>query len=93
MSKYNIGVEGETLKVGLDLNEDGQEVVTLKLSLKEAVQEAFTKGGKIEGVKVVDFRFELTQLVLKIDSDQDGETLAEIRIDLAEAIDEAGVLK
>ena len=89
MSKVNFKVEDGFLKAGIDANEDGQESMNLKLSMNEAIQEAFQKGVSIEGAKVVDFKFELTRLKLVIDTDKDGENLLELDIDLAEAIDEA----
>ena len=76
------------LEASIDMNQDGEKSLKLTLNLTEAIQELIAKGGKIEGAKIVDFKFELTKLRLKIDTDQDGEELMEIEIDLAESFDE-----
>lgn len=88
MSKGSVNVEDGKLKFALDTNEDGQPVINGHVNLSEALQEAFKKGGKIEGAKVVDVEFNLTKLVITIDTDKDGEELATIEIDLAEGVDE-----
>lgn len=88
MSKVTYEVKDAALNVGLDLNEDGEKSVDLKVHLGEALEEAFKKGTAVEGVKVVDFKFELTKLKITLDTDQDGEKLVELSIDLAEAFDE-----
>lgn len=89
MSKGKVEFKDGALNFELDTNEDGEASVKVKLNLTEAFEEAFDRGGKVEGAKVVDFRFELTKLYLKIDTDQDGEDLLELTLDLGEAFDEA----
>lgn len=91
--KYDVGFEDGKLSLGFDSNQDGEKVASIKLNLGEAIQEIFSKGGKIEGAKVAAFEFSKDKLLIKVDSDQDGEELAEIEISLLEAIDEAGLLK
>lgn len=86
--KTPIKVENGAVVFGVDSNDDGQQAITGKLNLGEAVGEALAKGAAIEGAKIVDFKFELTKLVLKIDSDKDGQPLLEIAVDLGEAFDE-----
>lgn len=93
MSKTDFKIADNKLVASFDSNEDGEPVATLNLELNEAVQEAFSKGEKVEGVKVADVKFTGTQLVVTVDSDQDGENLLSLTIDLAEALDESGVLK
>lgn len=88
MSKVNYAVKDGNLNIGVDSNEDGQNSVTIKLNLTEAIQEAIFRGDAVEGAKVVDFSFQFTKLVLKIDTDRDGEALLELEIDLAEVFDE-----
>lgn len=88
MSKFPIEVKDGALNFGVDSNEDGEQSVSGKLHLAEAIGEALAKGTQIEGAKVVDFKFELTKLVLKIDSDKDGQPLLELTVDLGEAFDE-----
>ena len=91
--KLEFKVENSILHIGVDPNQDGQKVLTAKLHLSEAIQEAFKKGVPVEGAKVVSFEFKLTKLVLMIDTDQDGEPLLELEIDLAEVVDEIGLMK
>ena len=93
MDKVNLKIEDNALMIGVDTNEDGENVVDIKLSLNEALQEALKKGEevKIEDAKKVSFSFGLTGLEIKIDTDQDGEEVASVKINLPEAIDEAGL--
>lgn len=91
--KFNVKFEGEELVAGLDLNQDGEELLKLKLKVNEAIQEAISRGEAVEGVKLVDFSFQLTKMVLKLDTDKDGEHLLELEIDLAEVLDETGLMK
>lgn len=88
MGKLNYEVKEGVLHMGADSNEDGENSISLKLHLNEAIQEAFKKGEAVEGVKVVGFKFELTKLKLQLDTDKDGENLLELEIDLAESFDE-----
>jgi len=81
-------IEKGALVFNVDPNKDGESVIKGKLDLGEAVSEAFKREGAIEGVKLVDFRFEVTKLYLKLDTDRDGESVLELEIDLAEAFDE-----
>ena len=93
MSKFDFEIKDNQLIATGDSNEDGQPVATIKLSLNEAVQEAFSKGEAVEGVKVADVKFTGTQLIVSVDTDRDGEKLLDLTIDLAEALDESGLLK
>ena len=86
--KVNYEVKDNALNVGLDSNEDGQNSVSLKVNLSEALGEAFQKGTAVEGAKVVEVKFELTKLKVVLDTDKDDENLLELEIDLAEAFDE-----
>ncbi len=85
---FNFGLKDGALEFGLDPNKDGQNVLKGKLVLSEAIQEAFSRGAPVEGVKSVEFKFEMSRLVVKIDTDKDGESVFELELDLAEAIDE-----
>jgi len=87
--KFKFEVEEGKLKFAVDPNEDGEAVVSGELFLSEALEEAFKKGEKIEGAKVVDFEFSLSKLIVRLDTDKDGEKLLELEVDLGEAIDEA----
>ena len=88
MSKLNQEIKDGKLLVGVDTNEDGENSLSMKLNLSEAVSEAIAKGEAVEGVKVVDFKFELTKLVIKLDTDKDGENVLELVVDIAESFDE-----
>lgn len=93
MSKFKIAVVENELLGTLDTNEDGQPSASIKLNLNELVQEAFQKGGEIEGAKLAGFKFTLSKLIIEIDTDKDGEKLLTFEVDLGEAIDESGLLK
>lgn len=93
MSKVNYEIKDGHLILGGDTNEDGQNSVGLKLSLNEAVEEAFKKGEAVEGVKVAQVKFLGTQLQVLVDTDKDGEQLLELTLDIGEILDEAGVFK
>lgn len=90
-----LGLKFEDGKViaQVDTNQDGEAALTAKLHVSEAIQEAFQKGGAVEGVKVVGFKFELTKLKLQLDSDKDGQPVLDLELDLSEAVDESGLLK
>lgn len=88
MSKLNFEIKDSALHLGVDYNEDGESSIKMKLNMSEAISEAFSRGTAVEGVKLVDFKFELTKMVLKLDSDKDGEEVLEIVIDLGEIADE-----
>lgn len=93
MSKFKYEVIDNKLVVGLDSNEDGQASLELKLSLAEAIQEAFKKSEGVQGVKSATVKFEGAKLILVVDSDKDGEPLLHLTLDLFEGIEETGVLK
>lgn len=93
MSKVNYKVQDNSLQVGLDANEDGQNSLTLKININEAIAEAFKKGAAVDGVKSASIKFEGSKLVLIVDSDKDSEQLLSLEADLFEAIEETGVLK
>jgi len=90
--KISVEFKDGNVEFGLDLNKDGEKSLSGVLYLNEALQEAIKRGKAIEGAKVVDFRFELTKMILVLDTDKDGEKLLEIKIDLAEAFDEGSSL-
>jgi len=87
-SAFKFGIENGELVLAVDPNKDGQDVVSLKLNLSEAVSEAFARGASVEGVKLVSLGFEGAKLKLAIDTDKDGERLVELVVDLAEVADE-----
>jgi len=91
--KFDVGFEDNKLNLSLDTNQDGEKLMTLKINLPEAVQEAFKKGEEIEGQKVVNFKMSSKGLELSMDSDKDGEPSIELQVNLMEAVDEAGLLK
>lgn len=91
--KFDVGFEDNDLKLSLDTNQDGEKLMTLKINLPEAVQEAFKKGEAIEGQKVVNFKMSTAGLELTMDSDKDGEPSVELSVNLMEAVDEVGLLK
>lgn len=88
MSKVNYGVKEKAFFVDVDTNEDGEKVVGLKLHLSEALQEAFKRGGELEGAKVVSAKFEGASLMLVVDTDKDGEPLLELELSVLEGLDE-----
>lgn len=91
--QFNVKVENDNLVFGADFNKDGEPSIKGKLSLTEAIKEAFMKGTAVEGVKVASLKFALTKLIVVIDTDKDGQNLLEIEVDLAEGLDEAGLIK
>ena len=88
MGKVNFGIKDGGLDFGIDLNEDGEPSIKGRLDLGEAVEEAIKREASVEGAKLVDFKFALTKLTLKIDTDKDGENLLELEINLGEAFQE-----
>lgn len=91
--KLVFDVKDNHLVLGLDADKDGVKSLDLKLSLTEAVQEAFAKGTAVEGVKSASIRFEGMSLVIVIDTDKDGEALLTFTANLPEGIKETGILK
>lgn len=85
---YSFGVKDGNLEFGIDSNKDGKNVISGKIMLSEAMQEAFSKGTAVAGVKTVDVKFDLTKLKITVDTDRDGEPLLELEVDLAEAFKE-----
>jgi len=86
--KFKFEVKEGKLAFAIDANADGEASIKGALSVAEGIQEVFSRGGQVEGAKLVDFSFALTKLSLKIDTDRDGEELLSIEIDLGEAFDE-----
>lgn len=94
MAKFDVKVEENKLKLGLDSDEDGVNSVTLSIVLDEAVQEILKKGEAVEGETVVKFAIQPTgELSLKVDTDKDGEPSVELNVNIMEGINEAGLLK
>jgi len=85
---FSADVVDGNFEFSVDSNKDGESSLKGKLGFGEAFQEAFKKGEAVPGVKVVDFEFQLTKLVLKLDTDRDGESMFELELDLAEVADE-----
>lgn len=85
---FTLKVENDKLIADLDTNKDGEAVVKLELSLKEAMQEIFNKGVEVQGVKVAAVKFEMTKLKVVLDTDKDGENLLTLTVDLGEVFDE-----
>lgn len=94
MSKGNVKYKDGKLVAGLDTNEDGENLLTLKLNVNEAIQEALDKLSKGEeskvalDVKKVELEFGVGGMKLKVDTDQDGEHVLEVDLSFSEAIDE-----
>ena len=87
----DLAVKDGALSLGVDSNRDGEKVVTLKLHLSEAVQEAFNRSEALEGVKLVSLSFTTDgKMALKLDTDKDGEELLTLTVDLSEVADEIG---
>lgn len=84
----DISVDDNKLKLGVDPNKDGENVVDLELDLGEGLQEVMARDVPAEGVKVVDFKINGTKLELVLDTDKDGEHLLKLSADLGEAFDE-----
>lgn len=99
MSKASIKILKDQISAHMDLNEDGEPSLSLKVHMSESLQEAieaFKKGEKktVEvDAKKVAFTFDpLKGMSLAIDTDQDGEKSVELDLSLIEAVDEAGSL-
>ena len=88
VKKFEFGFKDGAIEFGADPNQDGQKFLVGKIYLSEAFQEAFKKGEKVEGAKLVDFQFDKNKLVIKVDTDKDGEPIADLLFDLAESVDE-----
>lgn len=94
MTKVSVEIKENAIEFGTDLNEDSEKSLIGKLYLNEALQEAIKRGAPVEGAKIVDFKFEMTKLIIVIDTDKDGEKLFELKMDLPEMFDEAtGMIK
>lgn len=92
MEKFSVEFKDGKLNFGVDSDQDGEKAIKGSVHLNEALMEAISRGDAVEGVKVVDFRFELTKMILEIDTDKDGEKVVELEIDLGEAFGEAQAL-
>ena len=94
MGKALIKFEDGKIVAGIDSNEDGQNSITFKLSVGEAVQEglAALKKGEEKSValevKKVKLLFIDGKIKITVDTDQDGDALLEVEVDLAESFDE-----
>lgn len=86
--KLSYEIKGSDLIIGIDPNQDGQNVLTMKISLTEALGEAMSRGDAVEGVSAVKMSFSGSIMKIVIDTDKDGENLMELELDLAEAFDE-----
>ena len=86
--RIDFKVDGSSVKLEIDPNKDGEKLLNMKLSLKEAVQELFARGVRVQGQGAFEMDFEDGSFILKVDTDQDGENLLEMRLDLSEALDE-----
>lgn len=79
---------------GIDSNKDGENSVSVKLSIAEALQEGFAalkKGEKKEivvDVKSVRYKFEDGKIIVEVDTDKDGEALLTVDVDMAESFEE-----
>lgn len=88
VSKLNYEFKDNKFCFGVDGDEDGNKVLVMKLNLGEALQEAVKRGDKVEGARLVDFKFEGPVMKLTLDTDKDGENLMELEVDMMEAFDE-----
>lgn len=88
MSDVSQTFEGSKLVAKLDSDGDGVASVQVELNMSEALAELISKGQAKEGVKVVDFSFDVTGLTLKVDTDKDGEDLLLVKIAFSESVDE-----
>lgn len=89
MSKVNVDATGGYFKLGVDLNEDGENLAELRIKLSEALEEIVARDEPKEGVKIVEFKMDGTSLKLKLDTDKDGEELLDLTVDFGEVFDEA----
>jgi hypothetical protein len=88
--KFDFEVKDGAFNASVDMNQDGDKFMKLKLNITEGIQELIAKGGKLEGAKVVEVKFELTKMIIKLDTDRDGEELLELEVDMAEGFQEIG---
>jgi hypothetical protein len=89
--KIDVKFEDGKLQLSGDTNQDGDKVIEIAVDMNEAVQEILKRGEPIEGAKVAEFDFSLSNLVVKLDSDRDGEMLLEFKLNLAELLEEVGL--
>ena len=96
MSKGSVKIEEGKIIVGLDVNEDGENSLTLKVNINETISEALHKAKKGEETtidltgKKVELKFGIGGMKLVVDTDQDGEPSIELDLSLMEAFEEAG---
>lgn len=96
MSKANVEFKEGVLVAGVDMNEDGENMISLKVNMKEAMEEAFAKLKKGESssvvldVKKVELKFDMSGMKLLVDTNQDGEAAIELEVSLTETVDEVG---
>jgi len=88
MSKGSLEFKDGKLVAGLDTNEDGQNVLEVKISMTEALEEVLKREDPKEGVKIADLKMDGAKLILKVDTDKDGEELLDLVFDLSEGLDE-----
>ena len=94
MSKASIKFEDGKLVAGLDMNEDGQNSISIKMSMNEALQEgmaALKKGEKKEvtvEAKAVKLVFVDGKIAVSVDTDRDGEELLSVAVDMTESVEE-----
>ena len=93
VKKLPVSIDGSSVNVGLDLDQDGQKSLNIKINLKEVYEELLAKGeAKIE-VKTLTVKMDGMKMNLLVDTDKDGEPVIEACIDLPEAFNEAITLK
>lgn len=91
--KFELKVENGEVIASVDTNQDGEKVLTARLVLTEAVQEALQRQSAVEGVKSASIKFSGNKLTLEVDTDKDGEKVLTLELDLFEVVDETGLLK
>ncbi len=84
-----VSIKDGALNFHIDTNKDGQPLLVGKLNLSEGLEEIIKRGEAIENAKLVEFKVDLTKLVIKLDTDRDGEELLTLELDLTEGFDEA----
>lgn len=89
--KFNASFSEGKLKLSVDSNSDGDNVLDINVNMDEAIQEMLKRGEAIQGAKIAEIDFSLSNLVVRLDTDKDGEKLLEIKLNLAELLEEVGL--
>lgn len=86
--KFNFSCTNNIAKLGVDLNQDGQNSLQVSVNINEAIQEIFSRSNEKGVTPKVATKIDGTNLVVTVDSDQDGENVATVVLNVLELITE-----